>query len=182
MRSGFCSQRPKNTVAPAATRSPYSIDAEPILEIVCYSFSSATCGKVSQNGHSSVVLMVDQREERVLMAKRTAHPGARKNLLKATLTRFAGSRGSELRAPGGSWRKILAQKLVPASIAAIPDPVSLAVFAIDRVGPAAVRACASGVEVRIAAPDEAIAEVLRAALAETARRRTTDQLIRIVVD
>ena len=29
-----------------------------------------------------------------------------------------------------------------------PDPVSLAIFAIDRVGPAAVRACASGVEVR----------------------------------
>jgi len=28
-----------------------------------------------------------------------------------------------------------------------PDPVSVAIFAIDRVGPAAVRACASGVEV-----------------------------------
>jgi hypothetical protein len=33
-----------------------------------------------------------------------------------------------------------------------------------------------------AAPDEATAAVLRAALAETARRRATDQLIRIVVD
>jgi len=37
-----------------------------------------------------------------------------------------------------------------------PDPVLLAIFAIDRVGPAAVRACTSGVEVRVAAPDEAI--------------------------
>jgi hypothetical protein len=63
-----------------------------------------------------------------------------------------------------------------------PDPVSLAIFAIDRVGPAAVRACASGVEVRIAAPDEATAAVFRAALAQTARRRAADQLIRIVVD
>jgi hypothetical protein len=63
-----------------------------------------------------------------------------------------------------------------------PDPVSLAIFAIDRVGPAAVRACASGGEVRVAAPDEATAAVLRAALAETARRRGTDRLIRIVVD
>src|SRR5438105_4190848 len=44
-----------------------------------------------------------------------------------------------------------------------PDPVSLAVLAIDRVGPAAVRACASGVEVRVAAPDEATAKVLRQA-------------------
>jgi hypothetical protein len=50
------------------------------------------------------------------------------------------------------------------------------------VGPAAVRACASGVEVCIAAPDEATAAVFRAALAETARRRGTDRLIRIVVD
>jgi len=39
----------------------------------------------------------------------------------------------------------------------MPDPVSLAIFAIDRVGPAAVRACASGIEVRVAAPDEATA-------------------------
>jgi hypothetical protein len=64
----------------------------------------------------------------------------------------------------------------------IPDPVVLAVLAIDRVGPAAVRACASGVEVCVTAPDEATATVLRAALAQTARRRGTDRLIRIVVD
>ena len=63
-----------------------------------------------------------------------------------------------------------------------PDPVLLAVLAIDRVGPAAVRACASGVEVRVAAPDEATARVLRAALAQTALRRGTDRLVRIVVD
>ena len=63
-----------------------------------------------------------------------------------------------------------------------PDPVLLAILAIDRVGPAAVRACASGVEVRVAAPDEATAAVLRTALAQTARRRGTDRLIQIVVD
>jgi hypothetical protein len=63
-----------------------------------------------------------------------------------------------------------------------PDPVLLAMLAIDRVGPAAVRACASGVEVCVAARDEATAQVLRAALARTALRRGTDRLIRIVVD
>ena len=47
----------------------------------------------------------------------------------------------------------------------ISDPVLLAVLAIDRVGPATVRACASGVEVRVTAPDEATARILRAALA-----------------
>ena len=113
------------------------------------------------------------------MAKKATRPGARKNVFKATLTRFA-ERGSRGRARFGDWRKILMHRFAPGSEA--PDPVSLAIFAIDRVGPAAVRACASGLEVRVAAPDEATAAVFRAALAQTARRRATDQLIRIVVD
>lgn len=66
--------------------------------------------------------------------------------------------------------------------APMPDPVLLAVLAIERIGPAAVRAAALGVEVRVAAPDEATAAVFRAALAATARRRRTDRLVRIVVD
>ena len=114
------------------------------------------------------------------MAKKATRPGARKNGFKATWTRFANKRGSRGRARFGDWRKILMHKSAPEP--ETPDPVSLAIFAIDRVGPAAVRACASGLEVRVAAPDEATAAVFRAALAETARRRATDQLIRIVVD
>ena len=114
------------------------------------------------------------------MAKKATRPGARKNVFKATFTRFANKRGSRRRARFGDWRKILMHRFAPGS--ETPDPVSLAIFAIDRVGPAAVRACASGVEVRVAAPDEATAAVFRAALAQTARRRATDQLIRIVVD
>ena len=116
------------------------------------------------------------------MAKHPTLPGAQTNLFKTTLTRIAASR-REARRSG--WRQRLlhkfAHKGVWAQPATTPDPVSLAIFAIDRVGPAAVRACASGLEVRVAAPDEATARVFRAALAETAQRRTTDQLIRIVV-
>ena len=63
------------------------------------------------------------------------------SLRRVAKTDAAGS----LRLPGGEQR---------------PDPVSLAIFAIDRIGPAAVRACASGVEVSVAAPDEATAAVL----------------------
>ena len=116
------------------------------------------------------------------MAKKATRPGARKNVFKATLTRFANKRGARGRARFGDWRKILMHRFAPGPEMEIPDPVSLAVFAIDRVGPAAVRACACGVEVRVSAPDEATAAVFRAALAQTARRRATDQLIRIVVD
>jgi hypothetical protein len=116
------------------------------------------------------------------MAKNATPPGARKNVFKATLTRFATQRGSRGRRRFGGWRKILMHRFGPKPEMETPDPISLAIFAIDRVGPAAVRACASGLEVRVAAPDEATAAVFRAALAQTARRRTTDQLIRIVVD
>jgi hypothetical protein len=122
------------------------------------------------------------------MPKKATRPGARKNVFKATFTRFATTRFATTRfatkrgARFGDWRKILMHRFGPGSLIGTPDPVSLAIFAIDRVGPAAVRACASGVEVRVAAPDEATAAVFRAALAETARRRATDQLVRIVVD
>lgn len=116
------------------------------------------------------------------MAKKATRPGARKNVFKATFTRFATRRASTGRARFGDWRKILIHKFSPETETETPDPVLLAIFAIDRVGPAAVRACACGLEVRVAAPDEATAAVLRAALAQTARRRATDQLIRIVVD
>ena len=116
------------------------------------------------------------------MAKRATRAGARKNVFKATLTRFARKRGPRGGARFGHWRKVLMHKFAPDPEMETPDPVSLAIFAIDRVGPAAVRACACGLEVRVAAPDEATAAVFRAALAQTARRRATDQLIRIVVD
>ena len=117
------------------------------------------------------------------MAKHPTLPGAQTNLIKTTLTRIAASRRQTHR---GGWRQRLLHKFANKGVWAqpattMPDPVSLAIFAIDRVGPAAVRACAFGLEVRVAAPDEATARVFRAALAETARRRTTDQLIRIVV-
>jgi hypothetical protein len=117
-----------------------------------------------------------------MVAKKTTQCDAWRNVFGATLARFArgDSRG---RSPLDALRKIpLLHRSAPGPLMVSPDPVSLAIFAIDRVGPAAVRACASGVEVRVAAPDEATAAVLRAALAETARRRGTDRLIRIVVD
>ena len=116
------------------------------------------------------------------MAQKNIWSDPWRNVFVATLACFAGGdlRG---RSPPGARRKTsLLHRSAAGSVVVSPDPVSLAIFAIDRVGPAAVRACASGVEVRLAAPDEATAAVLRAALAETARRRRTDRLIRIVVD
>lgn len=118
-----------------------------------------------------------------MVAKKTTHSDAWRNVFGATLARFAGGGDSRGRSPLDALRKIpLLHRSAAGPVMMSPDPVSLAILAIDRVGPAAVRACASGVEVRVAAPDEATAAVLRAALAETARRRGTDRLIRIVVD
>ena len=112
-----------------------------------------------------------------MKAKKSAKPPARRTALRATLARFVGQRPFDRLRDLPLLHRFAARKAIP-----MPDPVLLAVLAIDRVGPAAVRACASGVEVRVAAPDEATARVLRQALAQTARRRDTDRLIRIVVD
>ena len=111
------------------------------------------------------------------MAEKITQPFMRRAVLAATLARLVGQpcfdrlRGMPL-----------VHRLATREAMRTPDPVLLAVLAIDRVGPAAVRACASGVEVRVTAPDEATPRILRAALAQTGRRRGTDRLIRIVVD
>jgi hypothetical protein len=119
----------------------------------------------------------------MMMAKRVTHSPARQNVLGATLARFVGKQRSPGQPRLAGLRKMpLLHRFAPRQVLAAPDPVSLAIFAIDRVGPAAVRACACGLEVCVAAPDEATAAVFRAALAETARRRGTDRLIRIVVN
>jgi hypothetical protein len=112
-----------------------------------------------------------------MRAKKFAKPAARRTALAATLARFVGQPRFDRLRDLPLFHRFATRKAIGA-----PDPVLLAVLAIDRVGPAAVRACASGVEVRVAAPDEATAKVLRQALAQTARRRDTDRLIRIVVD
>src|SRR6266446_4271275 len=87
-----------------------------------------------------------------MRAKKFAKPAARRTALRATLARFVGQPPFDRLRDLPLLHRFAARKAIP-----MPDPVLLAVLAIDRVGPAAVRACASGVEVRVAAPDEATA-------------------------
>ena len=63
-----------------------------------------------------------------------------------------------------------------------PDPVRVAILAMERLGRASMRACFTGAEVCVAVPDAATAATFEAAIAETARSRATDRLIRIVID
>ena len=50
------------------------------------------------------------------------------------------------------------------------------------LGRASLRASFTGTEVRVTVPDAAIAAIFEAAIAETMRSRSTDRLIRIVID
>jgi len=63
-----------------------------------------------------------------------------------------------------------------------PDPVRIAVLAMESLGRASMRASFTGVEVEVTVPDDATAAIFRAALAETIRNRPTDRLVRVVVD
>jgi hypothetical protein len=118
-----------------------------------------------------------------MAAERGAAARAQPNVFTATLARFKPA-GRSANKRHASKKFPLFARFAARERAKAPDPasVAVAVFAIDQVGPAAVRACASGVEVRIAAGDEATAAVIRAALAETSRHRPTDRLIRVVIE
>ena len=66
-------------------------------------------------------------------------------------------------------------------VASTPDPVQIAVLAMEGLGRASIRASFTGTEVQVAVPDARTAAVFEAALIETAHRRPTDRLIRIVI-
>jgi hypothetical protein len=70
----------------------------------------------------------------------------------------------------------------PPSTVSAPDPVRLAVLVMESLARASMRASFTGTEVLVAAPDAATAAIFEAAVAETARSRSTDRLIRIVID
>ena len=63
-----------------------------------------------------------------------------------------------------------------------PELVRIAVLAMENLGRASLRASFTGIEVRVAVPDAMTAAIFQAAISETARTRSTDRLIRIVVD
>jgi hypothetical protein len=66
-------------------------------------------------------------------------------------------------------------------IASAPDPVRIAVLAMESLGRASMRAIFTGTEVRVVVLDATTAAIFEAAIAETAERRSTDRLIRIVI-
>jgi hypothetical protein len=127
---------------------------------------------IIQPSSSPVIEIAIRRQEQLMAVNPASKPLTQRKLFRATLERLVAAGRS---ASG-------AGALTARAAAAGPDPVMIATLAIDHVGPATVRAVASGVEVRVTAPDEATAAVFRAALADTARRRSTDRLVRIIVD
>jgi hypothetical protein len=70
----------------------------------------------------------------------------------------------------------------PPPIAREIDPVALTVLAINRLGPAMMRAVVYGKPLVVEVPDAQVGEIFRAALAVTQHQRVTDRLIQIVVD
>jgi hypothetical protein len=117
------------------------------------------------------------------MSSRSSREAIQAGSLMAAVSRSAAKRrlrrAREKRAKPELMPSVAARPIVPNAIA--PDPVRIAVLAIESLGRASMRAAFSGIEVRVAVPDEATAAIFRAALAETGRTRVTDRLIRVVV-
>jgi hypothetical protein len=62
------------------------------------------------------------------------------------------------------------------------DLVALTILAVNRLGPATLRAVAHGKPLTVTVPDARIGEIFHAALAEMQKSRLTDRLIAIAVD
>ena len=104
-------------------------------------------------------------------------PNARR--ISAPGRRFRRSREKRFKHPVTPARSLAE---VTRSVEDAPDAVRIAVLAMEVLGRASMRASFSGTEVRVAVPDARTAAIFEAVIAETAQRRSTDRLIRIVIE
>jgi hypothetical protein len=113
------------------------------------------------------------------MSSKPARIAMHQHAFRAALSKVAAAsrrlrRRREMRARRG-WLPVHAQP-------AHPDPVKIVVLAMESLGRASMRASFTGVEVKVAVPDDTTAAIFRAALSETTGTRPTDRLVRVVVD
>lgn len=118
------------------------------------------------------------------MSSKPIHEAVHQQPFKAALSKVAAAsrrlRRRREKRVRPAWT--LGQAVVAAAELAQPDPVKIAVLAMESLGRASMRASFTGIEVKVAVPDAATAAIFRAALSETTRTRPTDRLVRIVVD
>jgi hypothetical protein len=118
------------------------------------------------------------------MSSKPVGKAMHQHAFKAALSKFAAAsrrlrRRREKRARA-AWPP--GQAVVAQAEPAQPDPVKIAVLAMESLGRASMRASFTGIEVKVAVPDDATAAIFRAALSETTRSRPTDRLVHVVVD
>ncbi|MBV9552187.1 MAG: hypothetical protein JO032_05280 [Alphaproteobacteria bacterium] len=117
------------------------------------------------------------------MRSNAMHEARHRQVLKAALLKVAAASRRLRRRRRKRARPLVAPLRPTAGVAPpVPDPVKIAVLAMERLGRASIRASFTGVEVMVTAPDDATAAIFRAALSETTRTRPTDRLVRVVVD
>jgi len=125
------------------------------------------------------------------MRSRPVRAALRPEAFKTALSKVAAAsrrlRGRREKRTRQGW--FPTRQIVPADIMPIvppqpaqPDPVKIAVLAMESIGRASMRASFTGIEVKVAVPDDATAAIFRAALSETAVNRPTDRLVRVVVN
>jgi len=116
------------------------------------------------------------------MSAKPVHEPRHHHAFKAALSKVAAASRKLRRGREKRVRRLWLPALTPVAAAPQPDPVQIAILAMETVGRASMRASFTGVEVKVAVPDDATAAIFRAALSETIRNRPTDKLVRVVVD
>ena len=69
----------------------------------------------------------------------------------------------------------------PTPVSDVEDKAAMVAMALMRLSPACVRVAVTGQPHTITVPDAHTAEVFRAAIAESAKQRASDRLVRIVI-
>jgi hypothetical protein len=120
------------------------------------------------------------------MSSGMAREAMRQHAFKAALSKVAAAsrrlRRRREKRVRQTWFPGPTATVAPVTVQPQPDPVKIAVLAMESLGRASMRASFTGVEVEVAVPDDATAAIFRAALSETTRTRPTDRLVRVVVD
>jgi hypothetical protein len=120
------------------------------------------------------------------MSSKTGRETRHQHAFKAALSKVAAAsrrlrRRREKRARP-AWLPGSSVSTVRPLTSAQPDPVRIAVLAMESLGRASMRASFTGIAVEVTVPDDATAAIFRAALSQTIRTRPIDRLVRVVVD
>lgn len=130
-------------------------------------------------------MRADLTENKSVVIRQKMKSAFAKVLLAARARGTAKEKAQQALAAFAEFGFVDAYERQPASVSIvdqrIPDQAALVAMALIRLSPACARVAVTGLPHTVTVPDAHTAEVFRAAIAQSAKTRASDHLVRIVV-